>query len=75
MEIVLAIEFVHAPNVIPNDANEDVDGALLGHPKSELEASEFDLVECVSEEDAAAEGHEGPDSEKGGKDAQIRFPV
>jgi len=55
MYIELAIDMVHAPGVEKDQRDEDVDRALLGEPKSELEATNADAVQLFDKEYAKAE--------------------
>ena len=75
MDIELAIDMVHAPGVEKDQRDEDVDGALLGEPKPELEATNADAVQLFDKEYAEAERAGKPDDEANEDEPQIRSPV
>jgi hypothetical protein len=75
MDIELAIDMVHAPGVEKDKRNEDVDGALLGKPEAELEATDTNAVQLLDEEYAEPVRAGKPDDEAKEDEPQIRSPV
>ena len=75
VHVVFSIQAVHQPHIDGDQNNEDVHGALVGHPETELEAADPDAVELVGEKDRTAKGNKGPDRKERGEDAQICLPV
>ena len=57
----LFIELLHAPSIEGNQTDENVDRALVGHPKTEFKSTDLKVVELVDKEDRAAEGDKCPD--------------
>ena len=75
MDIELAIDMVHAPGVEKDQRDEDVDGALLGKPESELEATDANAIQLFDEENAEAKRAGEPDDEAKEDEPQIRSPI
>jgi hypothetical protein len=75
MDIELAIDMVHAPGVEEDQRNEDVDGALLCEPETELEAANADAIQLFDKEYTEAVGAGKPDDEADSDEAQIGAPV
>ena len=75
VDFKLAVELIHQGGVNENDQNENVDGALLGKPKSELESAHFNVIELINEEDAKSVGHDKPYTEENGKESQVALPI
>jgi DNA-binding transcriptional LysR family regulator len=75
MDIELSIDVVHAPGIKEDQRNEDVDGALLGEPETELEATDADAIQLFDKEYAEAVRAGKPDDEADENEPQIRSPV
>ena len=72
---MLAIDFVHFPDIEEDETDEDVDRALLGKPKSELESTDSVLVQLIHEKDAATKGNDEPDDEETAHQFQVGAPI
>ena len=72
---MLAVDFVHFPNIEEDETDEDVDRALLGKPKPELESTDSVLVQLIHEKDAASEGNDEPEDEETAHQFQIGAPI
>ena len=44
MDIIFSVHFVHAPGVEENEADKDVNRALLCEPEAQLETSDANLI-------------------------------
>ena len=75
VDVVLAIEPIHAPRVKEYDADEGEDRSLLGEPESEVYAEKRDLVERPGEQNPEAERHDEPDEETCCDETQVRPPI
>ena len=75
MDVVLAVDFVHAPGVEENEAYEDVNGSLLGEPEAELKATDAHFIELIDQQDAESVGADEPDDQAANNKAQIGPPV
>jgi len=75
MDIELAIDMVHAPGIEKDQHNEDIDGALLCEPETELEATNADAIQLFDKEYAEAVRTGKPDDEANEDEPQVGAPV
>ena len=75
LDAVLAIEASHPQGVAEDQADEDVDRALLREPEAQREAREMEVVQGFDEDDAQTEGDGEPDAQQRADQAKIRSPV
>jgi hypothetical protein len=75
MDIELAIDMVHAPGIEKDQRNEDIDGALLCEPETELEATNADAIQLFDKKYAEAVRTGKPDDEANEDEPQIRSPI
>ena len=75
MDIEFAVEFVHPAGIEENQRHEDIDGALLCEPETELVAAKPDGVQWLHQDNAEKVGDHEPDHQEGGHKADIRLPV
>ena len=75
VDVILTVKTIHEHNVDEDQNDEDVDGALLGEPEPQREASDLNLIKSTGEEDAAAIRDDEPNAEKDREVPQVLLPV
>jgi hypothetical protein len=75
MDIMFAVNLIHAPGVEKYQHYEDINRALLGEPKAELEAADTNGIELLDQKNTEAEGNSEPDDEAQSDESKIGTPV
>jgi hypothetical protein len=75
VNVEFTVKFIHFAGVEKDQANEDVDGALLGKPEAELVAPQRDGIKGVDQQDAKTERDNKPDDQAAYNQPEISSPV
>jgi hypothetical protein len=75
VNIVLAVDLVHAARIPEDQADEDEDGTLLGKPEAQGIAAEVKIIKRIAKQDAGTERNYKPDNKGYEKQPERCTPV
>ncbi len=75
MHVVFPVEFLHIGIVDKDQAYKDIDGSLLGKPKTKRESSNLNGIEGFYKENPAAIGNHSPDNQKKRHESHVLLPI
>jgi hypothetical protein len=75
MNVMIAINAIHAPGVKENQQHKDVNRALLRKPETKLKPTDSNRIELLDEEYAETERDREPDRETQCDKLEIGAPV
>ncbi len=75
MDVILAVNTIHAPCIEEYQQYENVDRPLLGEPEAKFEATDADRIELLNQQDPEAERNGKPDTQADRHEAQICPPI
>jgi len=71
----LTVQFIHLPGIEEYQHDEGKNGTLLGKPETERVATEYDIVQQWSKQNAETERDDEPYDQAANQKPQISFPV
>ena len=75
MDVMFAVNSIHAPGVEKYQHDEDINRALLGEPETELKAADTNGIELLDQKNTEAEGNREPDDEALSDESKIGSPI
>ncbi len=75
VDVVLLVQLVHKVDINKDQGDKYVNGSLLGKPEAEAGVPNPELIEIVSQKNAAYIGNQKPNGEENGDVAEVRPPV
>src|SRR5690554_153992 len=75
LRVVATVEAAHHAGIDQDQQHEDIDGALLGNPKSQGKAADGKLIQPVRPPDAQRKGDNKPNWKEDSEQAKVDAPI